>query len=106
MLSTIETVCFSTHSERRKSCRNFKAIGMSANSRISSIQVIIATLSPLFWNIFQLASNPCNILLMARKDYISISSRNVNRAKKKVRQKGRAAFKHLASSLRSKSKIS
>ena len=79
---------------------------MSANYRISSIQVITATLSPLFWNIFQLALKLCKILLMARKDYISSSSRSVNRAKKKVKQKGRAAFKHLASSLRSKSKIS
>ena len=102
---TIEMVCYSMHLERRKSCRNFKAIGTSANSRTSTIQATIATQSPLFWSIFPLASKPCKILLTAKKGDTRCS-KSVNLAKRKMRQKNRAASKLLASSLRFESKIS
>ena len=78
---------------------------MSANSKTSTIQVTTAIQSPLFWSIFLLALKPCKTLLTAKRD-ASKCNRSVNQAKKKMRQKGRAAFKLLASSLRFKSKIS
>ena len=104
----IETVFFSMHSGRRKSCRNFKVIDMSANSMTSTTPVTTATQSVLFKNICPLASKLCKTQLTAKKGASRLfSSRSVNQARRKrARQNSKAVLKHLDSLLRSKSKIS